>query len=274
LILGYNTNGLAHHRLDDGLRLLADEGFGAVALTPDVAHLDPYRSTAAEVERIAALLARLDMTCVVEAGARYLLDSQRKHWPTLLEDGAADREVRVDFLRRCIRLAEQLGSDVVSFWAGRRPPGCDPAAADERLDRSISALLAEAGERGVVLALEPEPGMYVETVAEGLEVLRRLGDGQELTLTVDIGHLYVTGEGDPGEVLPRAAGRISQVHVEDMCRGVHEHLPPGEGDVEFPAVWRALEAAAYAGPVCFELSRSSHAAPEMLCLAKQIFHAR
>ena len=79
MILGYNTNGLAHHRLDDGLRLLADEGFGAVALTPDVAHLDPYRSTAAEVERIAALLARLDMTCVVEAGARYLLDSQRKH---------------------------------------------------------------------------------------------------------------------------------------------------------------------------------------------------
>ena len=40
--LGYNTNGLAHHRLLDAIELLADEGFSSVAITLDAGALDPY----------------------------------------------------------------------------------------------------------------------------------------------------------------------------------------------------------------------------------------
>ncbi len=42
--LGYNTNGLAHHRLLDAIALLADEGYESVALTLDAGALDPYES--------------------------------------------------------------------------------------------------------------------------------------------------------------------------------------------------------------------------------------
>ena len=38
----YNTNGLANHRLNDAVDLLADTGYDGVALTLDVAHLDPF----------------------------------------------------------------------------------------------------------------------------------------------------------------------------------------------------------------------------------------
>ncbi len=41
--LGYNTNGLAHHRLIDAIELLADFGFRSVALTLDAAALDPFQ---------------------------------------------------------------------------------------------------------------------------------------------------------------------------------------------------------------------------------------
>ena len=34
--LGYNTNGLAHHRLTDAIDLIAAEGFQSVAITLDV----------------------------------------------------------------------------------------------------------------------------------------------------------------------------------------------------------------------------------------------
>ena len=53
-----------------------------------------------------------------------------------------------------------------------------------------------------------------------------------------------------------------------MRRGIHEHLPFGEGEMDVPAVLRALEEVGFEGLVCVELSRESpraHAAiPEAL----------
>ena len=81
----YNTNGLAHHRLTDALHLLADAGYGGVALTLDVQHLDPFAADAADqAERVRALCDRLGLGVVVETGARFLMDPRDKHEPTLV----------------------------------------------------------------------------------------------------------------------------------------------------------------------------------------------
>jgi sugar phosphate isomerase/epimerase len=271
LLLGYNTNGLVHHRLDEALELLAAEGFEAVALTPDVGQLDPYRTEPSEVARIAGLLRRHRLTCVIETGARFLLDPRRKHRPNLLEARREDRARRLDFLGRCLRLAADLEAPTLSFWAGQRPAEVDAGQARAHLLAGIESLLREAERLGVGLALEAEPGMLVETVAEALSVRTDLGAPAALGLTVDVGHIYVTGEGGVADVLQSAAPCLRQVHIEDMRRGVHEHLPPGQGEVDFPLVWASLERAGYRGPVCFELSRSSHAAPDMLRLARRTF---
>src|SRR5688572_22530839 len=107
--LGYNTNGLAHHRPEDALRLLADLGYEAVALTPDVGGLDLYDLDPARVERLRRLAEELGLELAVETGARYLMDRSRKHFPSLLEAEARDRDRRVDFYRRSIDLAAELG---------------------------------------------------------------------------------------------------------------------------------------------------------------------
>jgi L-ribulose-5-phosphate 3-epimerase len=53
------------------------------------------------------------------------------------------------------------------------------------------------------------------------------------------------------------------VHAEDMRRPVHEHLPFGDGEMDYPPILRALREVGYRGLVNVELSRDSHRAPEM-----------
>lgn len=259
--LGFNTNGLQNHRLEDGLRLLGDAGYEAVALTPDVMHLDPFRVTASEIRRLAALLEQLGLTVVMETGARFLLDPARKHEPTLMTRDPQARRRRIDFYRRVAEIGGDLGARVVSFWTGADPwPGPESGS---WMSEGVSLAAAAIRGAGLTPALEPEPAMAVETVHDYQALCREIGE-EAPRLTLDVGHLLVTGEGEPEEMIPRCAADIVQVHLEDMKRGLHLHLPPGEGDMDFPAVRSALEQIGYRGAVCFELSRSSHRAPELV----------
>ena len=73
--LGYNTNGLAHHRLLDAIDLLADEDYQSAAITLDVGTLDPYQdasSLSREVREVRAALERRGLACVIETGCVFL----------------------------------------------------------------------------------------------------------------------------------------------------------------------------------------------------------
>ena len=267
--LAYNTNGLAHHRLDDALRLLADLGYEGVALTPDVGALDPLRLDPRAVERTRATCEELGLAIAVESGARFVLDPRRKHFPTLVERDPEDRARRVDFLVRTLTLAREIGADVVSFWAGAAPEGVSGDAASAagdnveavwtRLVDGVRAVLDAARERGVALAFEPEPGMFVERPSGYLELCRRLGaDGDDLGLCLDVGHLLCTGDVPVGPVIEAFGPRLAQVHLDDIAGGVHEHRMFGEGDLDLGAALRALIATGYRGLAAVELSRDSH----------------
>src|SRR2546428_10717322 len=81
--LGYNTNGFTSHRLKDALEVIAGLGFRSVAITLDVAALDPYdESTLTEAARLGRWLGERDLVPVGETGARFLLAPWRQHWPT------------------------------------------------------------------------------------------------------------------------------------------------------------------------------------------------
>ena len=261
MLLGYNTNGLQNHRLDDALHLLADLGFQVVALTPDVGHLDPFQHSSMEVEAIAALLERLSLQVVIETGARYLLDPARKHEPTLMTRDAGERVRRLDFYGKAAALGRDLGAEVLSFWSGiDRTPGPDSL---QRLDEGVSRTCEIVREVGLQPALEPEPGMAMETVADYRALRGRLGSAAP-GLTLDVGHLYAVDEGEPLKVIAEAGPWLAQVHLEDMRWGEHVHREPGDGDVDFQTTLTVLQKTGYEGPVCFELSRSSHRAPEAI----------
>jgi len=268
MLLGYNTNGMAHHELLDAVALLAEIGYKSVAITIDHGVLPPDAPDLSErLRRLRRLLRELDMRSVIETGARFLLDRARKHEPTLVSADPAGRARRVEFYRHAIRCAAELESDCVSLWSGVLRDRVSHEQAMARLVAGLEKVLDDAAGQGVVIGFEPEPGMLIDSMARYGELLR-LVDRDNLRLTLDVGHLHCQGEVPIADYVRRWSSRLVNVHIEDMRRGVHEHLMFGEGGIDFPPVLEALAGVGYQGGVHVELSRHSHDAPNA---ARQAF---
>jgi ribosomal protein S12 methylthiotransferase accessory factor len=94
-----------------------------------------------------------------------------------------------------------------------------------------------ATQHGVTVALEPEPGMLVETL-DDWAMLRPHLPG--LTLALDLGHCLVTGEREPAAAVAEFAPHLGPAAIEDMRAATH---PPAlrEGDWTSPPAstrWR------------------------------------
>lgn len=276
MFIGYNTNGLTHHDPLAAIALLAEMAYESVALTIDHGLLAPESRSRlpggawsgsasptyserldSHLGEIRSALAGYGMRSVIETGARFLLDPQVKHEPTLMSPTSEKRAVRINFLKHAIDMARELRSDCVSFWSGILRDEITESAAFERLASGLAPIVEYADRQGVTLAFEPEPGMFIDTMARFEQLLARI-DAPHFRLTLDLGHLHCLGETPIADVIRRWGSRIANIHIEDMRAGVHEHLMFGEGEMDFPPIIAALREVGYRDGVHVELSRHSH----------------
>ncbi len=258
MLLGYNTNGFAHHLLEDALVLLAEMGYRSIALTLDYHALNPFEpDLPGRTATLRRLLDKLGLRSVIETGARFLLDPRRKHQPTLISPTPEERRQRLEFLRAAIGIAQELGSNAVSFWSGSPADLAPEEVHLARLVEGCRRLSDEAAARDVRLAFEPEPGMLIDTM-DRFAGLHQAVAHPAFGLTLDIGHLHCLGETPIAAHLHRWREWLWNVHIEDMRRGVHDHLMFGEGEIDFNEVLGGLREIGYAGGVHVELSRHSH----------------
>jgi L-ribulose-5-phosphate 3-epimerase len=259
MLLGFSTNGIGDVDPLDALPVLRDLGYRSLAITLDHHTLHPAAADiAARIDLWREALAGAGLACVIETGARHLLDRTVKHEPTLVTSDRAGRDRRVAFTRAAIDIAADLGAGCVSLWSGIGRDAADDATMLARLTDGLAAIVDHAKRRGVVVAFEPEPGMVVDTLARAERVFAALGRPAGLRLTVDIGHLECMGERPFATTLAPWRGLIANVHVDDMLACRHEHLPLGAGDVDFAAAVGALAAVGYRGGLHVELPRQSH----------------
>ncbi|HEV6952753.1 MAG TPA: sugar phosphate isomerase/epimerase family protein [Promicromonospora sp.] len=264
-LLGYGTNGFGDHPLHTALDVLDDVGYDAVALTLGFPHLDPFAPGApTEVAAVRAHLRRMrggrGAAAVIETGTRYLLDPLHKHRPTLVD---RDATLRMRYLERAIEVAQETDARCVSFFSGILPDDATPADGWARLRDRLPELARYAGERGVRLSVEPEPGMLVETVADALRLVAEVGEPPELGVTVDVGHCLVVEPDGVEGALRAAAPYLSNVQLDDMPSSHHEHRPFGEGEIDLPHVLATLADISYTGVAAVELPRHSHDAPRL-----------
>ena len=266
MLLGYNTNGLADHSLTSAIELVANIGYRSIAITLDHHTLNPYGANLdAEIDETRRLLSERRLLPVVETGARYLLDAQRKHQPTLVSDTESERQIRIDFLERAIDIADRLEAACMSFWSGAAVTDASESTLVDRLVGSLKPIIRLAAIRGVTLAFEPEPGHLVDTMSVYEQLLNSLPsqDADQLRLTIDIGHVHCQGETPIVDQLRKWSGMLENVHLDDMRYGVHQHLPFGEGEIDFQPVMATLGEINYSGPATVELPRHSHLGPKV-----------
>jgi len=259
MLPGYSTNSIGDVDPLDAVPILCDLGYESLAITLDHHTINPFAGDLpTRVTRWRKALADVGMACVIETGARHLLDRTVKHEPTLVSSDPSARARRIDFTRRAIDVAADLGAGCVSLWSGVGRDGAALETFGGRLADGLAEIVTYAAQAGVVVAFEPEPGMVIDTLARAATLFDRLGRPSALRLTVDIGHMECMGEWPSAAPLRPWHGMIANVHVDDMLACRHEHLPLGTGNVDLTAALAALAAAGYRNGLHVELPRQSH----------------
>jgi len=255
LQLAFSTNAFKKNTLEQAIDAIAAIGYRGVEIMADLPHAYPPDMPPARRQAVLSQIRDRGMR-VSNVNAFTLFAQGDTYHPTWIEDDPKKRELRVIHTMACIELAYDLGAKTMSLQPGGPLIGTsitrDLAAA--RFAEGLCRVLPIAQARNIILAIEPEPGLFIETAAEYLEFKNASFRDEPLVLmNCDIGHLFCVGE-DPAAVIREMPEHVAHVHLEDIGKNrVHQHLTPGKGAIDFPAIFAALEEVNYPGWVTVEL---------------------
>jgi sugar phosphate isomerase/epimerase len=253
--LAFSTNAFKKNTLDEAIDFIGDIGYAGIELMADLHHAYPPTMDGARRDQARAHLSQRNLP-VSNVNAFTLFACGDTYHPTWIEDDAEKREQRIEHTLNCIDLAAQFGARTISLQPGGPTIGTaitrDLAA--ERYAEGLARVLPKAKEKNLILAIEPEPGLFIESAAEYLEFKKRYFKNEpNVLMNCDIGHLFCVGD-DPAAVIREHAEHVAHVHLEDIGKNrVHQHLTPGKGVIGFPEIFRALDDIGYEGWTTVEL---------------------
>jgi sugar phosphate isomerase/epimerase len=253
--LAFSTNAFKKNTLEEAIDAIAQIGYQGVELMADVPHAYPPSLDSTHRMEIKTYIAERGLA-VSNVNAFTLFALGDTYHPTWIENDERQRELRIEHTMHCIELANQMECATVSLEPGGPliGTGLEPAEAAQRFADGLGRLLPLAKRHGVVLAVEPEPGLLIQSAGEYLEFKRKhFADEQAIRMNCDVGHLFCVGE-DPAAVIREMPAEVVHVHLEDIGENhVHQHLTPGKGAIDFPAIFAALDAIGYGGWATVEL---------------------
>ena len=133
--------------------------------------------------------------------------------------------------------------------------GTSKVSADlEEWKRSVSRIrefTALAENNGLKLAIEFEPGFIVGNTNELVKLFGEI-DSDSLGCNLDLGHVFLCDE-HPMDSVKLLGKKIFHVHVENMRRGVHNHLVPEVGDMDLSLYINALKSTGFNGAMALDI---------------------
>lgn len=254
--LAFSTNAYLNFTFDEAVRRIAAIGYAGVEVMADVPHAWPAyllpeqkRALREAVERNGLAISNVNAFMM-----HAISDSRQKYWhPSWIEPDPHYRQVRIDHTIRALSLARELGADCITTEPGGPvPPGCPWSLALEQFVEAIKPVAEHAEREGVLLLVEPEPGLLIETADQFEEFMAKI-ESPAVALNFDVGHFYCVGD-EPAPTLRRLSRFVRHIHLEDIAASrVHAHLIPGDGAIDLASVFQAVSDIGYGGWVTIEL---------------------
>jgi sugar phosphate isomerase/epimerase len=254
--LAFSTNAYMRYAFDEAVARIAALGYEGLELMADVPHAWPAGLLEGSKRGIRDAVRRhgLAFSNVNAFMMNAIADHRQPYWyPSFIEPDPGYRRVRIDHTRRALSLCAELGAPhITTEPGGPLAPGQRRQDAIDLFVETLKPLAEHAHNLGVLLLIEPEPGLLLETTDQYLEVAERLS-APSVGLNFDVGHAYCVSEDLP-RAIAKLAPHIRHYHVEDIAATrVHHHLVPGTGAIDFGAVVAAIRQTGYDGWLTVEL---------------------
>jgi len=170
------------------------------------------------------------------------------------------RSATVRHVKECVDLASDLEAPLVGITTGM--PMIEGTSEKDQwkwLRAQLEECADYAKSHKKQIGLEPEPGNLISTSSLGEKMISEVNN-PSLQLLMDIGHLHVMKEDIPKTVL-RMRNKIIHIHIHDNDSTRDAHLVPGEGNIDFKAIVKALRETNYSGYLSAELEQGEGDVP-------------
>jgi myo-inositol catabolism protein IolH len=257
-----NTNIMSAQTLEDVFRLSREAGYAGIELHPRPDFLPPFAApslSAEQIGRVKNYLRRYEIAVdSLELALRFASTDEAERREQV---AAVKRNFEVGIELGCRRYTSEMNgmrriADDKRQW---RLDVDDDGCADA-FRRSMDELMPMLEREDLLVSFECHPYDFLENSDETVDYLRRFGSRH-------VGYLFCTPHTFTmgGEIRPMveyAGSLLTHVHIADTPRPeriivqphvpgmmVHQHLPPGDGEVDWHAFFAGLQTIGYDGPL-------------------------
>jgi sugar phosphate isomerase/epimerase len=219
--LSYSTFGLTNLDFLQAIDVVDKADYPGVELSFHRTQFNPFDISDEYLEAVKRRLENTRVKAACVATASHFFTPSRPHEPSLMCPDLAGRKRRIDLIKRGMHVARKLGVSLVTFGSGfiRDEHVINPSVNPrELLIDSIQQCLQEIrNDEDITLLIEPEPGMYIETMQQGISLINEV-NSPHFRLHLDICHAYCS-EQDYVAALGQAAPYTRFLHISDARAG-------------------------------------------------------
>lgn len=219
--LSYSTFGLTNLDFINSIEVVDKAGYPGVELSFHRDQFNPFDITDDYLAAIKKRFESLGVKPACVSTASHFFTPQRPHEPSLMTPDLAGRKRRINLVKRGIHVARKLGVNLVTFGSGfiRDEHVSNPSVNPRKLlvDSVHQCLKELHDDEDITLLIEPEPGMYIETLEQGISLVNEVNSSR-FQLHLDLNHNYCS-EQNYLEALGKAAPHAKFLHVSDSQEG-------------------------------------------------------